>query len=134
MSFAADEEDSYTKEETKTPKFVNLVHAASIQKQASMVLQTQQSAPLNGGTPRSQSGQGQSAAVSPEAERSVPTSNIVPEPLSDQQVRVIRLNMQQSLLSEGKACLPGVVQRKHLLVDMPHSDGASILAWPSTAK
>jgi hypothetical protein len=32
---AADDEDSYTKEETKSTKFVNLVHAASLSRQAS---------------------------------------------------------------------------------------------------
>jgi len=59
---AAEEEDSYTKEETKTPRFVNLVHAASIQKQVAG-----QPVAANGHTPRS----GAYASEDPFAQQSV---------------------------------------------------------------
>ena len=59
---AAEEEDSYTKEETKTPRFVNLVHAASIQKQVAG-----QPVAANGHTPRS----GAYAGEDPFAQQSV---------------------------------------------------------------
>lgn len=87
MCHSADEEDSYTKEETKTPKFVNLVHAASIQKQASLMLQTQQSGPLNGGTPRGQAVNGTSVAVSPDVERLGVAGGSLPDSPSELQVQ-----------------------------------------------
>ena len=89
IASAADEEDSYTKEETKTPKFVNLVHAASIQKQASQAVLGP--VPVASGTPRAQpaaNGNGPSAAAQgpSEADRSALVTSSLPEPLNDQQV------------------------------------------------
>ncbi|BDA40710.1 probable CCR4-NOT transcription complex subunit 4 at N-terminal half [Coccomyxa sp. Obi] len=83
----ADEEDSYTKEETKTPKFVNLVHAASIQKQASQALLGV--APGTNGTPRTHAANGHAASVAgqgpSDADRSGLVTSSLPEPLSEQQ-------------------------------------------------
>lgn len=111
---AADDEDSYTKEETKTPKFVNLVHAASIQKQASQALQVPQAAAA--GTPRAQPANGHAApaaaaALPPtEIERSGLVTSSLPEPLNDQQVRLaLRLTLLQialvPLLCPSPSCI-----------------------------
>ena len=84
---AAEDEDSYTKEETKTPRFVNLVHAASIQKQATQAAPVQQAPAVNGHTPRSAAHEDAFAQQSAEQmERSGLVTSSLPEPL-EQQVR-----------------------------------------------
>ncbi len=83
---AAEEEDSYTKEETKTPRFVNLVHAASIQKQQGP---PGQAVTANGHTPRSGAYASEDAFAQQSAEqleRSGLVTSSLPEPL-EQQVR-----------------------------------------------
>ena len=82
---AAEEEDSYTKEETKTPRFVNLVHAASIQKQATQAPPAQQAPAVNGHTPRSAAHEDAFAQQSAEQmDRSGLVTSSLPEPLEQQ--------------------------------------------------
>lgn len=80
---AAEEEDSYTKEETKTPRFVNLVHAASIQKQQV----PGQPAMGNAHTPRAAAYAHEEAFSQQSAEqleRSGLVTSSLPEPLQQQ--------------------------------------------------
>jgi hypothetical protein len=82
---AAEDEDSYTKEETKTPRFVNLVHAASIQKQATQNPPAQQAPAVNGHTPRGAAHEEVFAQQSAEQmERSGLVTSSLPEPLEQQ--------------------------------------------------
>ena len=80
----AEEEDSYTKEETKTPRFVNLVHAASLQKQQGL---PGQAGAANGHTPRSGAYAPEDAFAQQSAEqleRSGLVTSSLPEPLEQQ--------------------------------------------------
>ncbi len=80
---AAEEEDSYTKEETKTPRFVNLVHAASIQKQGRLGRRCA----ANGHTPRSGAYASEDAFAQQsveQLERSGLVTSSLPEPLEQQ--------------------------------------------------
>ena len=87
---AAEEEDSYTKEETKTPRFVNLVHAASLQKQQGL---PGQAGAANEHTPRSGAYASEDAFAQQsveQLERSGLVTSSLPEPL-EQQVRTLSL-------------------------------------------
>lgn len=96
---AADDEDSYTKEETKSTKFVNLVHAASLSRQASGQLPPVAMLPAAGSSgsappaaaaraapiPDSNGPVAVPRAAPPVLERAAATS--APTALSDEQVR-----------------------------------------------
>ena len=106
--YAAEDEDSYTKEETKTPRFVNLVHAASIQKQQGQLpmqpVQPAQPAAANGHTPRANAHASEDAFVQQSAEqleRSGLVTSSLPEPLEQQVSFAERL---QLLLHGGGVC------------------------------
>ena len=103
MPAAADEDDSYTKEETKSTKFVNLVHAVSLTKQASQVLIKQ---PSSGALPTGSPAQAPApvACAAPPrppgalATPRAPPDRTVPDSPPEGQVHSTRFRSRQQLI------------------------------------